>query len=380
MKKILSLAIVLICTLLPTSLRAADPVEGGAPYKIWTYPVVYRASDQVTWYFDMTDTKFKTGEDLYIWTWAPSEPDAGNWDNSSDFAKLTYKGDNIYAFTLIPEKYYGKPASDINANDDVFWGRLKTKNGLMQSDVFQIKTSHLEWKTFVESGEGSKPFPEKFSMKDPFSLLVDISKIPFAGKVGGLKDINWESLHLHSGLDMWTVQVQADMSKPEAIKKTQLTHVEGDIYRMDMIPMEYYGVESDYEAENIAWLITTHNPDWAGTTPDAVLKAAAAIPYPDPQFSFFPQKFCSMDILTLTRQYNGKTDGDLEYTLTAGEKTITGTLDGNRDKRQTVINLAKELAGMTNLTKVHLKVTNSNNVAVVDTDLPLVPLSEITYE
>ena len=63
MKKILFLTIVLIYTLLPIGLRAADPVEGGAPFKIWTYPVVYRASDKVTWYFDMTDTKFKTGED-----------------------------------------------------------------------------------------------------------------------------------------------------------------------------------------------------------------------------------------------------------------------------------------------------------------------------
>ena len=176
------------------------------------------------------------------------------------------------------------------------------------------------------------------------------------------------------------ISSKVNPSKPEVIKKTKLTHVEGDIYRMDMIPMEYYGVESDYEAENIAWLITTHNPDWAGTTPDAVLKAAAAIPYPDPQFSFFPQTFCSMDILTLTRQYNGKTDGDLTFTLTAEGKAITGTLNGNRDKRETVVNLAKELAGMTNLTKIHLKVINSNNVVVIDTDLPLVPLSEITYE
>ena len=97
MKKILSFAIVLMCTLLPTKLWAQ--VEAGSPYKIWTDPVVYRASDQVTWYFDMTDTKFKAGEDLYLWSWAPSEPDAGNWDSSSDFAKLTYLGDNIYAMT-----------------------------------------------------------------------------------------------------------------------------------------------------------------------------------------------------------------------------------------------------------------------------------------
>lgn len=380
MKKILSLAIVLMYLLLPAKLWAADPIEAGAPYKVWTYPVVYRASDQVIWYFDMTDTKFKSGEDLYLWTWAPSEPDAGNWDNSSDFAKLAYLGDNIYSMTLIPEQYYGKPAADINGNDDVFWGRLKTKDGTTQSDVFQVNTSHPDWKAFIESGEAVQAFPTKFSLKDPLSLLVDISKIPFAGKAGGLKDITWESLHLHSGLDMWTVKVEANMGDPEIIEQTKLTHVEGDIYRKDMVPMEYYGVETDYEPENIAWLITTHNPDWAGTTPDAVLKAAAAVPYPDPAFSFFPQKFCSLDILTMTRQYNGKTDGDLTYHITAGEKVITGALPGNRDKRTAAINLAKELAGMTGLTLIHLTITNSNSVTVVDTDLPLVPLSEITYE
>ncbi|MCD8092617.1 MAG: hypothetical protein LUF01_07225 [Bacteroides sp.] len=378
MKKILSLAIVLMCTLLSVKLWAQ--VEAGSPYKIWTDPVVYRASDQVTWYFDMTDTKFKAGEDLYLWSWVPSEPDAGNWDNSSDFAKLTYVGDNVYAMTMIPEKYYGVPAADMNANDDIFWGRLKTKTGDAQSDVFQVYSSHAEWTTFTESGEAWKSFPEKFGLKDPFSLLVDINKLVFAGKAGGLNDISWESLHFHSGLDDWSVSQEAQMWLPEIVEKTKLTHVEGSIYRMDLTPMQYYGVESDYEAENIAWLITTHNPDWAGTSPDAVLKAAAAAPYPDPAFSFFPQKFSALDILTLTRQYNGKTDGDLTYTLTAGEKTITGMLIGNRDKREAVINLEKELAGMTSLTKIHLTITNSNDVTVVDTDLPLVPLSEITYE
>lgn len=379
MKKILSLVIILIYALIPTILHA-QAEEAGSPYKIWTYPVVYRASDQVTWYFDMTDTKFRSGEDLYLWTWAPSEPDAGNWENSSDFAKLAYMGENIYAMTLIPEKYYGIPAADINANDDVFWGRLKNKDGSMQSDVFQVATSHLDWNAFMESGEAVKSFPEKFGLKEPFSLLVDISKIMFSGKAGGLKDITWESLHFHSGLDDWNVKQEAQMWLPDVVEKTKLTHVEGDIYRMDMIPMEYYGVESDYEAENIAWLITTHNPDWAGTTPDAILKAAAAMPYPDPQFSFFPQKFCAQDILTLTRQYNGKFDGELSYTITAGSKTITGTMPGNRDKRSTVINLGKELAGANNLTKIHLTITNSKEATVVDTDLPLVPLSEITYE
>ena len=381
MKRFITFIIVTITMMFPVNLFA-QTVEGGSPYKIWTNPVVYRATDQVTWYFDMTDTKFKAGEDLYMWTWAPSEPDAGNWENSSDFAKLKYEGENIYSFTIVPTEYYGVDADIMNANHDIYWGRLKTQNGSMQSDVFQVPTSHLDYEGFLASGNAVQAFPEKFAMKEPLSILVDISKFVFNGVEGGLKNTEWTSIHMHSGLDNWTVLQEAQMWLPEIVEKTKLDHVEGDIYRMDMVPMLYYGVESDYEAENITWLITTYlNPDvnWTGTGDGPVLKAAAAAPYPDPAFSYFPSKFSSLDILTITRKYNGKTDGDLTYTITAGGKTIIGTMPGSRDKREANINLLDELAGV-DATSIHLTITNNNGITVVDTELPLVPLSEITIE
>lgn len=378
MKKILSLLVALVCTCFLNQVQAQ--IEAGSPYKIWTNPTVYRATDQVTWYFDMTDTKFAPGEDLYMWTWAPSEPDAGNWENSSDFAKLTYLGENIYAFTITPAEYYGMDADAINGNDDIFWGRLKTLNGSAQSDVFQVPTSHLDWRSYVESGETVMAFPEKFGLKDPLSILVDISKFVFNGQAGGLKTFSWESINFHSGLDDWSVLQEVQAWIPEQVEKTRFTHVEGDIYRMSLVPMEYYGVESDYEAENITWLITTVQPDWAGTGDGPTLKAAAAAPYPDPQFSYFPAKFCVEDVLTLTRKYNGKTDGDLTYTLTAGSKSITGTLEGNRDKRTVSINLLQALGGAGDISSVTLQIKNANDVVVVNTVLPLVPLSEVTYE
>lgn len=381
-QRIASTAIALISALLPATLQA-QTAECGSPYKIWTNPVVYRATDQVTWYFDMTDTKFSTGEDLYMWTWAPAEPDAGNWENSSDFAKLTYEGENIYSFTITPTDYYGVDAATMNANHDIYWGRLKDKAGTKQSDVFQVPTTHLDWEAYINSGEAVQAFPEKFALKEPLSILIDISKFVFNGKAGELKNMQWASLHFHSGLDDWSVLQEAQMWLPEIVEKTKLSHVEGDIYRMSLVPMEYYGVESDYEAENLTWLITTYlSPDvnWTGTGDGPTLKAAAAAPYPDPSFSYAPTKFCAEDILTLTRQYNGKTDGDLTYTITAGSKVITGALPGNRDKRTTVIDLKSELDGASSVSKIHLTITNSNGITVVDTELPLVPLSEITYE
>lgn len=381
MKKTLFIIITLITVLLPARLWADESVELGAPAKCWTFPRIYTMDEEVTWYFDMTDAGFAEGADLYMWTWSPSEPDAGNWGSSSDFAKLQYVGDNVYKTTIVPLDYYRRAnpnltAADIEASAG-FWMRLKTKDGTYQSGVFQMSWSVSELKDFKESGEGVAAYPAKFSMNEPLSILFNIENLSFNGKKGGLLDVDFESLHFHSGLDNWAVKQEAQMWLPDVVAKTKLRHIGGNYYKMDLIPTEYYGVEKDYQADNLVYLITTHNPDWAGTTPDALLKAAAAVPYPDPAFSYFPQKVCALDILTLIRQWNEKTSGALKYIITAGTKTITGEMDGNRDKRIGYINLLKELEGQSNLTKIGLKIENKDGNTVVSTDIPLIPLSEV---
>mgnify|MGYP001385392244 CR=1 FL=1 len=381
MKRILFVIISLMSFFSPINILADDPVELGVPSKFWTFPKIYTMDEEVTWYFDMTDTGFDEGIDLYMWTWSPTEPDAGNWESSSDFAKLEYVGNNIYKTTIIPLEYYRRANPNLTIEDIEgsagFWMRLKTKNGAYQSGVFSMSWSVSELKDFKESGEAVTSYPAKFTMDDPLSILFNIEELTFNGKKGGLLDVNFESLHFHSGLDNWSILQEAQMWLPEIVEKTKLKHISDNIYKMDLIPSEYYGVESDYQAENIAYLITTHNPDWTGTTPDALLKAADVAPYPDPSFSYFPQKICAWDILTLTRQWNEKTSGILKYTITAGNKTITGEMDGNRDKQQAHINLLKELAGQTDLTKISLKIANKDGSTLLTTDIPLIPLFEV---
>ena len=81
--------------------------------------------------------------------------------------------------------------------------------------------------------------------------------------------------------------------------------------------------------------------------------------------------------MTLTRQWNEKNAGTLKYTITAGSRTITGDMEGNRDKREASVNLLKELEGLTNLSKISLKIETANGITVVNTDIPLISLSEI---
>ena len=46
---------------------------------------------------------------VYLWTWNPSGPAAGNgdWDNSADHQELTKVGPKLYSMTFVPTQYYG---------------------------------------------------------------------------------------------------------------------------------------------------------------------------------------------------------------------------------------------------------------------------------
>lgn len=123
---------ILLFLLFPLGLSAQQ--EMGDPGKTWSYPVIYKYDEQVTWFFDLSTTSFSEGQNLYLWIWSPAEPDAGNWGNSSEFAKLKYEGNMVWSFTLTPTVYFNKTAAEIAASAG-FWFRLKDKTGSQQSGV-----------------------------------------------------------------------------------------------------------------------------------------------------------------------------------------------------------------------------------------------------
>ena len=341
----------LVLMMLPQVSSATE--DAGVPAKIWTYPVVYALDQEVTWYFDMTGTNFNEGQDLYLWAWSPSEPDAGNFDNSSEFAKLEYVGDMVWKKTLTPTKYFNTTVANIESSAG-FWMRLKGKGNEKQSDVIQAPWSVGDIKTFKESGNAVQIYPEKFYIDQPLSLLVNANLVWTGAVQGGLAG---EEIHLHSGLNNFAegaiVEYQAWI--PEVSAKTKLTPIGDNIYKIDFIPREYFGVDEDFVMENIEFLFPAK--DWAkvGTAEGGknfVVLAPGVVAPPDPVFYFFPQKFTQYDILTLVRKNNEKKSQGLIYTIVAGGKTITGEFTGKAEEMRAYVNLLQGLAGATNLVRL----------------------------
>lgn len=403
MKKVL---FALMC-LFPLALFA-DGVELPNAPKCWTVPAVFTADEEVTFYYDMKGVGFQEGVDLYLWAWQPTEPDAGHGGNSSDFAKLEYLGNNIYKKTMVPTEYFHCDVAKFeDANWPGFWQRLKTKDGSMWSGVFAAPDSRSEFEAFKKSGAGiqffsgkkSAGFTEKFALDDPLTVLFN----PDVYKLGGKtmtelsKDADFVTFGVHSGLNDWTVLQTLDVWRPAVLAKAGLKKLSNGLYAWNIgIPSEYYAfnpqdpgqadkptilADPDKKAafvlENMTYNVIKVIKDaaganqWGVNTGDQTQKAGQAVPYPDPLFSVFPTRVSTKDILTLTRQYNGRTDGDLTYTIVAGSKTIKGTMPGVRDKRETTIDLNKELQGV-EASELKVTITNARGIKVVESTVPLV--------
>lgn len=414
--------IYLSLAMLMVSAMAFAQTELGNP-KVYTVPAVFYPTDEVTFYFDMADAGFKDGEELYWWVWQPTEPDAGNWENSSDFAKLEYLGDNMYKKTFVPVDYFFQNQTRFATKDELlafmesdwgeagYWSRLKTRDGQIQSGVFCVEHNRTDIADFaasgaeygIYSGDKTTGYTDKWTMNKPLSILFngDLQKIEGRTLNEWASDGDFQYFGTHAGLHGFYTNandevIEYDFSDPPApnlnqqlnvwrpgcVAKTSLKYIGNGVWRWNVLtPQEYFAynpVNADEGGiaanDGTYYYLTdmgiTQNGNWA-VNPDFVssfvaqelkfgiivnewahsawgfeFKAGTAEAYPDPLFSTFPSKITSKDILTLTRQWNERTAGVLTYQISAGGKTLSGEMDGNRDKRSVTVNLTDELRGI----------------------------------
>lgn len=354
MKKIIySILVTLIFPLAATS----QVKEAGDIYKMYTNPVIYNFDEQASWYFDLSGTTFAENEDVYIWIWSPSEPDAGHWENSSDFAKLTYVGNMVWRFDVTPTTYFNKTIDEIKASAG-FWLRLKDKTGTKQSSVANVPIT--DFSAFATSGKAFDYYPNKFYLDLPLSIIFNANLIPAFADAA--------SVHMHGGLNNWDVKQEYQAWLPEIVAKTQLVNMGGGFYRMDLVPRTYFGAPEGYVMSTVNFLFVKDN--WAATTPDYILYAPDVPIPPDPILSFFPMTISVKDFLVITRQFN--TVGQkLTYTIKGGEKTITGTFTGGMDSQKAYINLIGNFSSM-DISKLTLTITDQKAKVIFAGDIPLV--------
>jgi len=356
MKKIIQT--ILFALLLVPNFIQAQTQEAGDVGAMWSYPVVYKYDEQVTWYFDLSATTFVAESDVYLWMWSPSEPDAGNWENSSEFAKLNYEGNLVWSMTLTPTLYFNRTPAEIAASAG-FWFRLKDKTGTLQSGVAQV--AYTDFSSFYTANELIRSYPTAPTLDKGISILFNANLQPgFEGAT---------SVHFHSGLNNWDIKQEYQAWLPEIVEKTKLKNLGNGFYKMDLIPKDYYAAPDGYVMNNLVFLMV--KDEWAATTPDQVLNAGEYIPPPPPEFRFFPLQLSKKDFLGIIRKNNEPGVNKLIYTITANDVVLTGEFMGGVAEIKGFVNLVTPLQNVENLTSIHVLVKDNNNNVISDTTIPL---------
>jgi len=355
MKKILY-TILFALLILPSFMQAQQ--NAGDITKVWSFPVVYKYDEQVTWHFDLSGTTFAPEEDVYLWIWSPSEPDAGHFENSSDFAKLTYEGNFIWSITLTPTAYFSMTPEAI-ASSAGFWLRLKDKTGTKQTGVQQI--SYTDFSSFYTANELVRSYPARPTLNEGISILFNANLAPGFATAS--------SVHFHSGLNDWDLKTEYQAWIPESVEKTRMKNLGNGFYKMDLVPSEYYAAPDGYVMNNLVFLMVADN--WASTTPDQVLNAGEYVPPPAPEFRFFPLQVSKKDFLGIIRKNNEPGVNKLVYTITANGTVLTGEFTGGVSEIKGFVNLVTALQNVQNLTEIHVVVKDNTDRIISDTILPL---------
>lgn len=340
--------------------------------EIWTQPAIFKADEPVTLFFDLKGTQLE-GEtaDVYLWSWFPSEPDAGNWQNSSDFAKLTHVEADVWKITMTPTNYYHVAADQIVA----LYGLLKNKDGSKVTDAFapdKGNAINLYNFTDIKTTKISDFYPKTIKGDRPFSIIINANKTwsdcATNATQGALATAS--EVHIHSGLNDWKVIVE---NNPANLAKTKLTHLGDGIYRMDMIPWEYYGQQIAITKVNAVFA----NDNWSklgfSTNCADFLFNSTGIEIVVPSYNIFPQKITKKDILTLIA-VNGDLDAsDLNYEVTMGTQKATGKFEGVKPNYRAYIDLVTPLKGQS-VNKIHVTIKTNTGNNLLDTDVALTPI------
>jgi hypothetical protein len=366
----------IICTFLIMLTLPFAAMAGGRIAEIWTQPAVFKADEPVSWFFDVTGTALEgltTG--VYMWTWYPSEPDINHWSNSSEFAALTYVEGNIWRFDLTPTEYYGVEASSIFA----FYGLLKTKDGTKQTDPFapdQDPPNDIQMYSLntIRGSALLDYYPQEIKTDRPLSILVNAKNTWSGCETTPVKGdlANASNVHMEGGVNLWDIKVENNAAN---LDKTELTSLGDGVFRMDLIPVDYFNLPAGYDLNNINMVFA--DDTWAHIGKDAACAdfMINLIDEPVPELKFFPQKISRKDILIIMRLLNESFVTSLTYTITAETVVLEGSFEGKQAEMDAYIDLATALKDLNPApAKINVVVKDNTGRVILNTDIPLVTL------
>lgn len=182
-------------------------------------------------------------DDVYIWSWQPAGPVAGNgdWENSNEAMKMTKVGDKLYMIKFLPTTFYGVDATTFFTNGISCLAKLDNGKAYEGDFPGEAKTKDLNITIIPKLCDQLYcPFPELAKKSDYFSITYDnsIETDPL------MQDLNGEDCYLviSGGKNNNTMQdyvAPAEVFNHPELKLKRLTN-DSESYRITILPEELF--------------------------------------------------------------------------------------------------------------------------------------------
>ena len=192
---------------------------------------------------------------VYLWTWDPSGPAAGNgdWDNSADHQQLTKVGPKLYSMTFVPSEYYGVDGPQLFSRGISCLAKLK--NGYpLDGFPFEAKSEDMHVDIIPQlCGARFCVFPELRESSDFLSITYDNTKEEL---YEGLQNMGEDDCYLYllAKVDDFTSYEFAPKSEVLQNPELKLTSLGDGKFRTTFIPEDLFApIVAEGESLSEVW-------------------------------------------------------------------------------------------------------------------------------
>lgn len=192
---------------------------------------------------------------VYLWTWNPSSPAAGNgdWDNSADHQQMTKVGPKLYAMTFVPTQYYGVDGPQLFSRGISCLAKLKNGNPV-DGFNFEAKSEDIHVDIIPQLCSARIcVFPELREPDDFVTITYDNTKEILYPGLQGMGDDECY-IYLLGKVDAFTSYEFAPEANVFSYPELKLKAIGDGKFRTTMIPEDLFaGVLNEGESLSEIW-------------------------------------------------------------------------------------------------------------------------------
>ncbi|MDA0912854.1 MAG: hypothetical protein O2818_03255 [Bacteroidetes bacterium] len=253
-----NLALLLICSI----------VGNIAAQKAYVLPSPTDANSEITLFIDMNQSEDGIQNNglsaildafpdttVYLWTWNPSGPAAGNgdWDNSAEHQLMTKVGPKLYSMTFVPTEYYGVDGPQLFSRGISCLAKLK--NGYpVEGFNFEAKSEDIHIDIIPQlCAARICIFPELREPDDFLTITYDNTKEVLYEGLQGMGDDDCY-LYLLGKVDAFTSYEYAPASEVFQFPELKMESIGEGKFRTTIIPEDFFaGILGEGEALSEIW-------------------------------------------------------------------------------------------------------------------------------